>query len=280
MSLPYHAEIVKEQDPDRFLMAALMPDYARNDLLALFAFNHEIAKTSEVVSEPMLGQIRLKWWLEHIEGIYKTGQSVRHEVLEPLARTIQQYDLPFAEFETLIMARSKDLEEGAFDTIDDFRAYCVDTNAPLLRLGQKIIETGNPSPDNSLPVSSPVFAQEEGEQTAMNYSLSGLFRAVPFYAGLNRCIFPKDKMEAQSYSLADYYGGKNIEGLVRVTEDLIRTLYRPVKRPPGLLHKAMENLGTIYMRQIIKCRYNPVHPGVQMEPPLKALRLLIKYYIF
>ena len=62
------ARLVRRHDRDRFLTALFAPAERREDLLALYAFNYEIAKTREVVSEPVLGQIRLQWWRETIDA--------------------------------------------------------------------------------------------------------------------------------------------------------------------------------------------------------------------
>ena len=43
---------VRRHDPDRFLTAAFAPAEKRDALLTLFAFNHELARAREVVSEP------------------------------------------------------------------------------------------------------------------------------------------------------------------------------------------------------------------------------------
>lgn len=51
-------------DPDRWLTTLFAPDASRPGLFALYAFNAEIARARESVSQPMIGQIRLQWWRE------------------------------------------------------------------------------------------------------------------------------------------------------------------------------------------------------------------------
>ena len=79
----YTAKQVKANDYDRFLVTLFAPATSREDLFALYAFNHEVAKIREAVSEPMLGEIRLQWWRESIDGIYQ-GNPRNHEVVFPL----------------------------------------------------------------------------------------------------------------------------------------------------------------------------------------------------
>ena len=56
--------IARSGDPDRALAALFAPRETRADLLALYAFNVELARIAEQVTEPELGAIRLQWWRE------------------------------------------------------------------------------------------------------------------------------------------------------------------------------------------------------------------------
>ena len=80
---------LRRVDYDRYLCALFASPGPRAGMIALYAFSHEVAKISEVVSEPMLGEIRLQWWREAIDGIYD-GVARRHDAVEALAE--QQSD--------------------------------------------------------------------------------------------------------------------------------------------------------------------------------------------
>ena len=49
--------LVQRHDPDRYLLSLFAPARHRAALWALYAFNHEIAKTREVVTETTMGLI-------------------------------------------------------------------------------------------------------------------------------------------------------------------------------------------------------------------------------
>ena len=49
------AALVRRHDPDRFLTALFAPPEKRDALLTLYAFNHELARAREAVSEPRAG---------------------------------------------------------------------------------------------------------------------------------------------------------------------------------------------------------------------------------
>ncbi len=85
MTFSYCGELVRRHDPDRFLLTLFAPASMRESLFALYAFNYEIAKTRETVTETQLGLIRLQWWRDAISAIYDRGDVAAHHVLTPLA---------------------------------------------------------------------------------------------------------------------------------------------------------------------------------------------------
>ena len=62
--------MVRRHDRDRYQTALFAPADRREALFALYAFNYEIARVRETVTQPMLGQIRLQWWREVVEAAY------------------------------------------------------------------------------------------------------------------------------------------------------------------------------------------------------------------
>ena len=88
------AALVERGDPERWRAAMIAPAAARPGLMALYAFNLEIARAPWVTSDPALAAIRLRWWLDALEEIYGGRPPRRHEVVEPLAAAIREGDLP------------------------------------------------------------------------------------------------------------------------------------------------------------------------------------------
>jgi 15-cis-phytoene synthase len=111
------AALVRRHDPDRFLTALFAPPEKRDALLALYAFNHELARAREVASEPPLALIRLQWWREVVEGDLK-----RHEVATPLSRAIADGTLKPSDLLPVIEAREIEVY-GDFETVSDWRAW-------------------------------------------------------------------------------------------------------------------------------------------------------------
>ena len=75
---------VQSADPDRLRAAQLADKEGRERLLILYAFHLELAKVPELVSEPMIGDIRYQWWRDAVAEIYETNSVRKHEITTPL----------------------------------------------------------------------------------------------------------------------------------------------------------------------------------------------------
>src|SRR4051812_37500212 len=103
--------LVRNADYDRYLSALFIPAERRPHVFALYAFNYEVAKTAENVTQPIMGQMRLQWWCDALDEI--EAERVRHhEIVEALAETLRTHALPRALLNALINAHENDLIEA------------------------------------------------------------------------------------------------------------------------------------------------------------------------
>ena len=73
-------EAARANEYDRYLAALLAPKAARPGLIALAAFQGEVARAVETVNEPIMGEIRLQWWRDALPGLRdgaSTGSASR-----------------------------------------------------------------------------------------------------------------------------------------------------------------------------------------------------------
>lgn len=178
------AETVRRHDRERYLTALFAPADRRDDLLALYAFNLEIARTREAVREPMLGHIRLQWWRDALDEIDAGKPPRRHEVVTPLADAIRRHNLARDAFERLLLARERDLDDAPFQTLADLEAYADGTSGALVSLALAILG----------PADAATLARSR--QIGRGYALTGLLRAVGFHARQNRCLLPESVLAA------------------------------------------------------------------------------------
>lgn len=247
---------MRQQDADRYLLSLLYTGEQRAALWALFAFNHEIAKTREVVSETATGLIRLQWWRDAIGKIYD-GEILEHEVVKELAAAIHRFDLPKEPFEMLIYAREFDVEDRQPSDLDGMFKYAELTTVPLYTLALQVLDEEGGG--DIVPVS--VF-----------YAVSGLLRAVPYHLNQRRCYLPKALMDGYGVSVSKLYDWKKFELLVPVVEEIVVRICE-TGRPKNKFLKASYALAAIYCNQISRCGHNVFDSKVNIEPPFKALRV-------
>ncbi|MCD8497116.1 MAG: squalene/phytoene synthase family protein [Alphaproteobacteria bacterium] len=261
-TLSYCGALVKDQDHDRFLITLMMPHDRYEALFALFAFNHEIAKTREVVSETQLGLIRLQWWRDQLANIYGGGEVPEHEILQPLSKAIKDHNLTQEYFDRLIYAREFDLEDVLPASVEGLLNYADFTSTPLMKLALQILGEDNPESMAVQPVS-------------VNYALMGIIRAVPFFAGQHRCLLPENLM--QKYGVKKLYELKpqgDLPGLIRE----LSAEFVPDLKPPHKFLKLSNALARMYCKQARACRFDPFHPRLRLPLPFKALRLYFSQF--
>ncbi len=203
----YCAEQVRRFDPDRYLTVLFAPAERRPSLFAIYAFNLEIAKTAEVVSEAPLGLLRLQWWRDTLETL-EAGQGSRHEVAEPLAGAVRRHGLDPALFARLIDAREFDLEGRAPEDLAALEAYAEGTSANLLHLALQILGV------DAVPVWT------AGRHAGIAGALAGLLRAVPFHAAAKRIYLPRDLSAAAGLRIGDLFELRSSPALCRVAEQV------------------------------------------------------------
>jgi phytoene synthase len=173
------AAFVRRHDPDRFLTALFAPAERRDALLALYAFNHELARAREAASESAVALIRLQWWREVVEGAHRS-----HEVATPLTRAIESGALDRGMLDAIIEAREAEAEP-AIATLADWRAWLLGVAGGVAVAAAHVL--GATKPETLRPLGAA-------------YGVGGVLRGVPALAGQRRCLLPADVLAAHGLS--------------------------------------------------------------------------------
>lgn len=134
-------DIVARVAPDRYVAALFAPRERRAALMALYAFDHEVARIAEIVHEPMVGHIRLGWWREQIGVIY-AGGVVHAPVAVALAEAVRARGLPRDLFDAYLDARAYDFDEAPFEDEAALERYAVAVSGGIMRLGVAVLGGG------------------------------------------------------------------------------------------------------------------------------------------
>jgi phytoene synthase len=199
--------IARDGDPDRALAALFVPRDARDDLFALYAFNVELARVAEQVSEPGLGAIRLQWWREAIERAGE-GEATGHPVADAFGAAIRRHTLSRKRIAGLIDARLFDIGTKIMPDRPALECYLHDTAGTVFALAAQTLG----AQDEKL--------EPAASAAGIAYGLTGLMRALPVHIAQGRVYLPADALKCHETSpervLARDAGG----GLFRLLGEL------------------------------------------------------------
>ncbi len=96
---------VRAADPDRWLSSRFVSDAGRRaDLIALYAFEAELLVIPTRVTQPLLAEMRYRWWADQMDGVFANSPRIGHPVLEALTGVVSRHRLDRAPLEALIEA--------------------------------------------------------------------------------------------------------------------------------------------------------------------------------
>ena len=192
--------IARAGDFDRALAASFAPRENRPDLLALCAFNVELARIAEQVSEAQLGAIRLQWWREAIARSLK-GETAGHPVADAFGETARARALPADTVAALIDARQFDVADKIMPDWKSLEKYLKDTAGAMFALGGACLGARGRE------------LGDAADRAGLAYGLTGLMRALPAHATGGRVYLPADMLISSGTSPEAVLAGSSSEGL-------------------------------------------------------------------
>lgn len=244
-------------DRDRALCALLAPETLRPDLLALLAWNDELARVGELVTtEPMVGLIRQAWWREAIEEVLAGKKPRPHAVVQAVTHAVLAHHLPMNAFDTMVAARGADLEKAPFATLLELENYCADTAGVLQQLTIRI--TRESDLDDALHVGTA-------------WGLIGTLRATHSLAHQNKLRLPTALLETAGIKQDDVLLGRHSPALAAIVKQIAELADEHL----ALLQKPsrLALLSKDYLKRLRKLGYNPYDPRVEHGRAWRAMKL-------
>jgi phytoene synthase len=255
----YCESLVREQDADRYFSALFAPEERRRPLFALYAFNAELARVADSVSEPDPGEIRLAWWREVLEG-GRTEEAGAHPVANAVMDAIAENRLPLNAFIRMTDARVLDLYQDPIPAVNDLEGYAGDTSSALIRLASIILTEGR----------EPGGAEGAGH-AGVAYAIAGLLRSLPFQARRGQVFVPAEVLARHGAKRTDILAGRASPAVLAALAEM-RALARKhlaaarahdISREaaPAFLPAALTGL---YLKQMEKRGYDPFRTVVEV----------------
>ena len=190
-------ELVRAGDKDRYLASLFAPEDKRKFLHALYAFNVEVSRIPEQVSDPAIGEIRYQWWLDTIDGIYH-GEVSPHPVAQSLAAAIEAGDLPKHALQNLVKAKIFDLYADPMPSLLDLEGYLGETSSGLIQMASLILGR-----------EQALESAEAAGLAGVAYGLAGILRSLPRLRAMKKCYVPISLLKQRHASVADVISAEN-----------------------------------------------------------------------
>jgi phytoene synthase len=263
-------------DPDRALAALFAPAEARADLFALYAFNAELARIADRVTEPGLGAIRLQWWREAIERA-ASGEAVGHPAADAFGEVLARRRLSRERIAGLIDARTFDVGETVMPDARTLDAYLFDTTSGLFALAAEILGAEGEKRD---------LVAELGGRA---YGLVRVMRSLPVLAAKGRTYLAADALARHGTSPQAIFAGETspgLEALLAEMRDEARAALREARFHlvgEGMTGTGLDEAGRTaflplslvepYLAALAKVR-DPLHEIPQINPLTRLWRLM------
>lgn len=217
-SYRYCEDLVRRGDKDRFLASLFAPEAERRHLFALYAFNLEVARIRDVVSDALPGEMRLQWWRDALAGCGH-GEVGRHPVAAALIETVEACDLSRQPLLDLIEARAFDLYDDPMHSVADFEAYCRATSSQPMALATEVLGARGCNWTASMV-----------DHGGIAYAITGLLRAMPFHASRGQIFLPDDVMTRHGARREDIFSGTASPELSAVRAELRQLAWQHLDR--------------------------------------------------
>ena len=202
------AGLVRTHDFTRYVSTLFVPAEQRRALLALYAFNVEISRVHEQVSQPLPGEMRLQWWTDMLAGTDHGGVE-GNPVAAELMLAIRTWRLPIERLSRLIDEHQFDLYNDPMPTMAALEGYINDTSSALFLLGADITGRSSEAVDH--------LARHAG----LALGIVQVISALPLDASRRQLFVPQQVLESHGCGIEEVFAGKQTPKLRAALDQLL-----------------------------------------------------------
>jgi len=227
-SAAYCADLVRGHDFARYASSLFVSADQRRALLALYAFNAEISRVREQVSQPLPGEIRLQWWTDVLAGTARGGVE-GSPVATELLLAVRDFNLPIQPLLQLIREHQFDLYDDPMPTMAALEGYISETSSALFALAAR--------------VAAPTFQQIDhlARHAGLAQGFAAVIAALPRDASHRQLFLPLQVLQHHGSGIEEVFSGKQTPKMRAAIDQLLgearqhlsTALALLVEAPPG-----------------------------------------------
>jgi len=207
-TVTFCADLVRSHDFPRYAATLFAPAAERRALLALYAFNVEIVRVRDQVSQPLPGEIRFQWWTDLFSGLVH-GSAEGNPVAAELLRAIRDFGLPVEPLSLLVDEHQFDLYNDPMPTLTALEGYLAATSSALLGLAARIM--GAPAD----------AAEHLARHAGLAQGIVQVIANLPRDAAHRQLFLPQQVLASHGCEMEDVFAGKDTPALRAVLEQLL-----------------------------------------------------------
>ena len=263
------AELVRKHDFARYASTLFVPAHHRRGLLAVYAFNVEISRVRELVSQPLPGEMRLQWWTDMLAGGDHGGVEGNPVVAE-LKLAIRIWDLPLARLSRLVDEHQFDLYNDPMPTMAALEGYINDTSSALFSLASAV--AGWQSAD----------VEHLARHAGLAQGIAQLLIALPLDAARRQLFIPLQLLESHGSSMEEVFSAKQTANLSATLHELIGEAKKHLQTSFGLLNSVPHEVRLVFLPLAVVARDLDRMSRADYDPfaPQTASRLRILWTLW
>ena len=207
-SADFCMELVRSHDFASYASTLFVPAPQRRALLAIHAFNVEILRVREQVSQPLPGEVRMQWWTDMLAGSERGGVE-GNPVAAELLLAIRNARLPVERLSRLIDEHQFDLYNDPMPTMAALEGYINDTSSALFSLAAKI--AGWQSDD----------IEHLARHAGLARGLAQVVAALPRNASRRQLFVPLQLLEQHGCAMEEVFAAKETPKLRAALDQLV-----------------------------------------------------------
>lgn len=258
-SAGFCADLVRTHDFVRYASTLFVPAVERRALLAIYAFNAEISRVRDQVSQPLPGEIRLQWWTDALEGAGH-GEVEGNPVAAELMQAVRDFRLPVEPLSRLIDEHQFDLYNDPMPSMAALEGYVTDTASALFSLAARIM-------------SRPSEAIEHlARHAGLAQGIAQVIAALPHDAVRQQLFVPLQLLESHGSGMEEVFAGKQtpaaraaIDQLIGDAQKHLETAFEILKAVPAQVRPVFLPLALI-RRDLKRMSRADVDPFIPQPP--------------